>query len=439
MAEQVSNGTVLNIFKKTYGDTTNLVPEGFPLLDMIKFTPKSKTGESYNEAVILTGENGWTLGGTAADLFEINPAKAGAVKQASITPYVSLLSTVVPWSVLSRSAGGGDVAFKDGTKHLVYNNLKSHMSLLNDVAYYGQSPELLGYVSYATATYRGVSLTTGTGTVGGVAFTTGVSTSAKAILMAPGQFASGIWIGKEGATINQVDASGVVVASGSLVSIDSENGILYVDFTPVAASSATSHRICFDGMENGKEMIGVHKILTNTGTLFGVPAAQFSLWKGSTSAAGQKLLTFGRLQKAAAQAMNRGGLGEDVEVKVNPRTFATMINDQAAARDYDHSYGPAKYENGAKAIEFYYAGGKMTVEGDRKVKEGHAFGLVKADWVRGGSAEISLNVPGVDKPIIFPLENHSGHMFRSFSDQYLFCRRPAAQFFISGIDDESAS
>lgn len=442
MSQQISNSTILNIFKKVYGDITNLVPQGFPFLEMLPFSEKAKIGESYNEAVVLTAENGWTLGGSSGDVFDINPAKAGAVKQATIPSYVSVLNSVIPWSVLSRSASGGERAFIDGTKHIVANNLKSHMALLEIVGMYGQSPDLLGYVSYATATYRGVSLTTGTGTVGGVAFTNGVNTTSKAIMMAPGSFAAGIWIGREGATVNQVNSSAVIVASGTLTAVDTENGILYVDFTPVAASSTTSHRLCFDGQESTKEAVGLNKILSNTGSLFGISASTstgFNLWKGSSLALSNVLLTFDRLQTAAANAMNRGGLDQDVDVMVNPRTFAKLVSAEAARRLYDSSYKSSNLDNGAEALEFYYPGGKMSIRGSRYCKEGEAYGIVKDTWVRSGSAQISLKVPGLDKEIIFPLENASAHAFRSFSDQYFFCRAPARNFYISGINDESAT
>lgn len=442
MSQQVSNATVVNIFKRVYGDISNLVPEGFPLLETMPFSEKAKVGDSYNEAVILTNENGWTLGGSSGDVFDIAPAKAGAVKQASIPGYLSVLNSVVPWSVLSRSAGAGDKAFIDATKHIVANNIKSHMKLLEIMAMYGQSDALLGYVSYATATYRGVALTNGGGTVGGVAFTAGVNTSSKAIMLAPGSFASGIWVGSEGATVHQVNSSGVIVASGELLSVDSENGILYVDFTPVAATSTTSHRLCFDGMQSAKEMPGVNKILKNTGTLFGISAASsggYSLWRGTTQTLASVLGTFDRLQIIAANAMNRGGLNSDLKVLCNPRSFAKFINVEAARRQYDDSYKSAQYDNGAEEITFWYAGGKMVVKPSRFVKEGEMYGLVEDAWVRSGSAQISLKVPGVDKEIIFPLENSSAYAFRSFSDQYVFCRAPAQNFLLDGVNDEAAS
>jgi hypothetical protein len=441
MAVSVSNATIVNLFKKVYGDITNLVPQGFPLIESVKYSQKARLGESYNEAVILSNEVGWTLGGSAGDVFDINSAVAGSVQQATIPAYVSVLRSQVPWSVLSRSAGGGERAFIDGTKHVVQNNVRSHMGLIETLALHGRSSVGLGTPSYFTGTYRGASFTAGAGTLGGITFATGgVNTTTKNFLVAPGQFASGIWVGREGAVVKEVlVSSGAVVAQGNLVSVDSENGILTVDFTPVAASSANSHKLVFEGMELSNEMYGAKAILQNTGSLFGISGSSYSLWRGTTVALSSTLLTFARLQSAAAQAMNRGGLEQDVVVMCNPRSFASLVNAEAARRMYDQSYGKAEFDNGAEAITFYYAGGKMVVKPSRYVMEGEAYGLCLEDWVRSGSSEISLKVPGLDKELIFPAENSSAHIFQSYSDQYLFCRRPAAQFLITGIDDSAAS
>jgi hypothetical protein len=42
---QTSNADVLQIFKKVYGDLTNLLPEDFPLQRDIPFSQKMKVGE----------------------------------------------------------------------------------------------------------------------------------------------------------------------------------------------------------------------------------------------------------------------------------------------------------------------------------------------------------------------------------------------------------
>lgn len=438
---QVSSADVVNLFKKVYGNINDLQPEDYMLQKDIPFTEKQKVGESYSEAVILTAETGWTLGSN--DAFELNPAIAGAVKQTTVSPSPTVLASVVPWTVLSRSAGGGEKAFVSGTKHIVKNNLKSHGKLLEIIRLYGQADKKLGYVSYATATYRNVAFTNGSGTLtvngSSVAFTNGVNTSEKMILVKPGDFAAGIWVGSEGAILKQINSSGAVVAEGKLVGVDADMGVLVVDFVPVAASSTSSHRLCFDGMESVKDAMGVHKILSSNSSLFGISNTQYSLWKGNNIALNSVKFTFDRLQTGVAAAVNRGGLDGDLNIYVNPRTWGTLISTEAAKRMYDSSYKTNEADNGSEAIVFYHQAGKAIIKSHRMVMEGDVFGLHAADWSRSGSAEISMSVPGVDKDLIYPLENQAAYAFRTFSDQYVFCHAPARSLLWSGISDESAS
>lgn len=436
----VSNADVVNLFKKVYGSLQDLLPEDYLLAKDVPFSARQKVGEKYVEGIVLTNESGFTLGGSAQTAFELNPAIAGSVQQAEVEPSVTVLASVVPWGVISRSAGGGEKAFYDATKFIVKNNLRSHGKLQEVLRWYGQATAKLGYVSYATATYRGVALTTGTGTVGGIAFTNGVNTASKAIMFAPGQFASGIWVGSEGVILQQIaTATNTVVAEGKLVTVDSGNGIITVDFTPIAATSTTSHTLAFKGQSASNDMIGVNSILSNTGSLFGISTSNYSLWKGNQVALGNVKFTLERLQTGIANAVNVGGLDGDLNCYVNPRTWATLVTTESGLRKYDDSYKASMAENGFQAIEFYAQNGKVRVNAHRHVKEGEAYCLHLPDWSRSGSAEVSFTVPGIDKEIIFPLENQAAMAFRSYSDQYMFCHGPARSILFTGINDESTS
>lgn len=392
---------------------------------------------------ILTNEVGWTLGGSSMTAFELNPSSAGSVQQATVVPYSTVLSSVVPWGVISRSAGGGEKAFYDGTKHVVKNNLKSHGKLLEILRFYGQATALLGYVSFATATYRGVAFANGTGTLtvngNSVAFTNGVNTTTNWILFGPGSFAAGIWVGIEGVAVQEVDANGVVVKEGKMTAVDPLQGAIQTDFIPTAATSATSHRICFKGQASGLDMIGINNILTSTGVLFGISTSTYSLWKGNVVSNFNQKLSLTGIQNAVAQCVARGGLDGDVTLYVNPRTWANLIVTESGLRMYDSSYKPGEAENGFEAITFWSQTGKITVKAHRMVKEGEAYGLhLQGDWSRSGSAEISFTVPGIPGEVIFPLQNAAGYAFRSFSDQYIFCHAPAKSFIITQINDEAA-
>lgn len=435
---QFSTSDVVNLFKRVYGDLQNLLPEDYELAKSIPFAQKQKVGEKYIEAVSLTYETGVTFGGSSMVAFEINPAIAGSVQQAEVTPYSSVLASMVPWGVMSRSAGGGEKAFFDATKYIVKNNLRSHGGFLEDIRLYGQSSKLLGYVSYYSGTYRGASLTNGTGTVNGVAFTNGVNTTTKQILLNKGDFAAGIWVAKEGVMVQEVNSSGTVVQEGKLTAVNPDYGYITVDFTPTAASSLTSHRLKFKGM-GGSEAYGIQYILNNTSTLFGISTSSYSLWQGNVINCQAQKFSLKKLQDGVAQAVGRGGLDGDLLVLVNPRTWANLVVTEAGLRMYDSSYKKDEASNGFESITFYHQTGKATVKAHRKVMEGDAFALHLPDWSRSGSAEISFTVPGMDKEVIYPIENMAAYAFRSYSDQYLFCHAPARSIYFYNIDDESAT
>ena len=440
----VSNDQVIQLFKKVWGKLNDLQPSSEYLAKKWVFDRSAMVGDSFIESFALTNETGWTIAGDAQDAFQINAAIAGTIKQSNIKPSQVVLSSIIPWATMSRGASGAggeanEKVFYNATKWVMKNHIKSHAELREKLRFYGQSASGLGYVSYAASgtVYRGATYS-GSGNVvlNGITFAAGIDATNKHILLAPGEFASGLWVGCEGAIVNQVaTASGLVVASGKLVKVNSKFGYITVDFTPIAASGLTSHKLVFQGMEDSKDPVGIQKILSNTGSLFGISAAQYSLWQATAFPLGSKKLNLKAIQLGVADAVNAGGLTDPLEILVNPRTFAVMSNDEASLRNYNASV--SKAQNGFEAIEYWAANGLNMIVPHRMVKEGEAFGLVMGEWLRSGSAEIGFNIPGpISQEVIFPLENQAGWVVRSFSDEYILCRKPAIQIYFSGINDE---
>lgn len=453
----VSSADVINLFKQVYGDLTDLTPNDQHLSRLIPFSQKQKVGESYLEAIVLTSETGFTLSASTS-AFDLNPPRAGVVAQSSVVPYISVLSSIVPWGVISRSAGGGVRSFYDATKFIVRNNLKSHEKLQEILRFYGQAPALLGYVSYYTGLYRGVNFTNGTGTLNGYSFTGGVTTTPDAngyyaILLAPGSFASGIWVAMEGVKVLEIGSIPVVEASGTLKGVNSEYGYILVDFAPTQATTlapvdnlepetaiTSNVRLCFDGMQNSEDYIGINKILTTSGSLFGINTSQYSLWQGSTlDLLYTAPLTLQSLQQGVANMVNKSGMEGDLTCFVNPRSWSTLSNNDAALRMFDQSYKPKMDEAGWEQITYYSQNGKITIVPHRMVKEGEAYALFLPVWSRSGSAEVSFIVPGMPHEVIFPLQNQAGYAFRSYADQYIFCHAPAQNLFIKNINDQLTS
>lgn len=442
--QQFSGADALQMFKNVYGQANDLVPDDQPLGNLIPFSKKERIGSKYQEAAVLTRETGITLSATN-NAFTIKPARAGSIRESEVNAFLSVLPSLVPWGIISRSVTN-EGAFYEATKFIVKNNLSSHNAFHEVFRLYGQSAAKLGYVSYATSTYRGASFVNGSGTLTKedgttITFTNGVNTAEKAILLAPGQFASGIWIGFEGVQINQINSSSVVVASGSLTGVNSALGYITVDFTPVAASSTTSHRLCWDGMETNQEYPGIAAIMQESGTLFGIPTSQFSLWAGNVgqmSTVGGGLFTLPKYNTLLANMLNRSRLKGALQAFINPRSWATLTTNEAALRQYDQSYSN-KALNGFDSIAFKSGNGTTNFTAHNMVKEGDVFVVHVEDWIRSGSADVGFRVPGFDQEIVFNLQDQAAIAFRSFSDQFIYPHRPYTSMYITGINDEAAA
>jgi hypothetical protein len=445
----VSSQSVIDLFKRVYGQLNDLRPETDILDKLIPFENSQRIGDSYVEDFILGDSVGITFAGTAQDAFSIRPPIAGTVKQSSIKGSQTVLSDVLSWGFMARGATT-EAAFFDSTKLVMKNHLESHNKFINVAKVYGQSPDLLGFVSFAPsgtvyrgATYSGsgnVTLTRADGST--IAFTAGINVAAKAILFAPGQFAAGFWTGKQGVVVKQVNSSGTVVASGKLVSWDASLGYIVVDFVPVAPSAvsgAGSLRIAYDGWESGLELVGMKRILTNTSTLFGIDASQYPLWAGNVVNLQNKRFDLKAVFLGVANAINAGGLNEPLDILVNPRTYGNMANDEASFRKYDAKYVPSQGTNGFEAIEYYAANGVNRIVSCSCVKEGDAIGIVNKHWRFSGSQLPAFKVTGIDQQVIFPLQDNAGFAVRSYADAYLMCRMPAKQILFVNINDEGVS
>lgn len=433
--------SVVEIFKDSYGKMNYVVPEDLPIANLLEFSEAEKVGDNFVETAVLSNETGITIS-SSNESFNINPPRAGSVKQTSVASRYSVLASSIPWSFASRAAAKGKTAFVSSTKHLVESNLRSHEKFHEIWRLYGQSPDLLGRVSYFSGTYRNAAFTSGSGTLTDGAgntytFTNGVDTTNKYILMKPGQFAAGIFVGMEGCKIDQVDSTGAVVATGNLVKTFASLGFIEVDFTPVAASSATSHRICMEGMADANEYVGMHYIISRSGTLFGINNQVYSLWAGNTINLNQTKLTLQKFNTIVADGVNAGGIDGDLYCFLNPRSWVSIVNPEMGLKQY--SSGEKKIKQGFRSIEMDSLNGMTTFVAHRYVKEGDSFICHLPSWVRSGSSPVSFNVPGFPEKIIFPMENNAGYAYRSVADEYIYCRRPSWQIYVSGIDDEASS
>lgn len=395
--------TSLNaLFKQVYADKVqNLVPDGVKLYKMIKFEQKSKLGNSYNQPVILGLEHGVTFAASDDDAFSLNAAVAGTIKNAVVRGNPVVLSSVLGYKAASSAVGGGEKAFTDATKFLVANMVRSITKKMEIVMLYGGS---------------------GIGIVGSVNSTTLTITTAS--------FASGIWAGAENMPLEITASDGTTVRSGAcyVSSVDLTARTITLSALP---TSTAANDIIWMTSARTNEMLGIHKILTNTGTLFDISAATYSLWRGNSYAAGGAL-SLAKIERAIALAVAKG-LDSDVTVLVSPATWADLLVEQTALRKFDSSYSPDDMKSGSKSITFYGQNGMVSIEPTIYCKEGFAYVLDMSTFSRVGSCEVTFERPGGEGRFFQDLEGTAGYQLRAFSDQALFCDAPGRSVIITGI------
>lgn len=404
MAGENTVTTLNGLFKEVYADKIeNLIPEGTKFMTKVPFAPRKKElGSLYHQPVILGLEHGITYAGPTDDAFALDDAISGVIRDASVQGCQMMLRSRLGIAAASRAAGGEPKAFESATKFLVRNMMRSMARRVEAGLFYG-----------------GV----GIGEVGALP-------GGSVITITTAEWAPGLWAGSEKMKVDIYDATSTTLrgtAEVTAVNMDTRS----ITVAALPGGTVVTDVLYFKSAQ-GKECAGIHKILTNPGTLFGISAATYNLWKGNTLAIGGNPLSFARVQDAIARAVEKG-LDEEVTVFVNPRTWSDLLTEQAALRQYDSSYKTSMAESGHQEITFYGQNGKVSIVPSIFVKEGYAYVLALEELVRIGSTDVTFKRPDAEGNFFRELENAAGYELRAYSDQALLCVAPGKNTLISGI------
>lgn len=398
-------GTLNGLFKEVYAkELKNLIPEGVKLLKAIPFAKReAQLGNLYHQPVILGLEHGVTFAGATDDAFTLQAAIAGSIKDAQVQGTQLVLRSVLGLAAASRAAGGDGKAFMSATKFLVANMIRSVTKKLEIEMLYGQ----IGYATLAATLSSGNTVAT----------------------IPDAEWAPGIWAGAEGMPIEIKDTTGATSrGTANVSSVDFAARTVTLDgaIASVVSTDVIWHRYAY-----GNEFAGIHKIITNTGTLFNISAATYAMFKGNTYAAGGAL-TFNKIQDAIAKAVEKG-LENDVLVIVNPVIWADLLNEQAALRMYDQSYKSDGVVSGSKEIKFYGQNGMIEIMPSIYCKQGYAYVISPEEFMRVGSTDVTFNRPGKEGEFFRDMDSSAGYELRCYTDQALFCAAPAKNVIITGI------
>ena len=426
MATNNTVDTLDGNFKRIYADRMeDLIPKHAKIFKSTKFRDNKKLGDTYEQPVILTNEHGVTYAAAGSGAFALETPIAMSMKNARVPSSQVLLRSRIDYESASKASRGGDSSFRRATELVVENMTGSIGHRLESDALYG-----------------------GTG-IGNTSSSVNASATSTVVTISAASWAIGMWAGAENAKLNFMDGASYVGGATydatdavfTITSVDADNKAITVSgsATGIAsldadiASTGTNIAIYWYG-SYGNQMYGLDKIMTNTGTLFGISAATYGLWK-STQYNISGAISLLKLAKSTVNAIGKGGLDEDVVCWVAPQPWAVLNAELGAVQRYDSSYSAKKADWAFEkdAINIHTHSGKMHVMAHPMVKGGEGFIYPTKCLSRIGSSDVTFNNPGVGDRFFRELSDNAGFELRCYSDQAIFIDRPAVCTKLYGI------
>lgn len=402
MADTVEDLSVAH--KVVYGDNfPDLVPSLAKIQKDIAFQSSVKLGKQYEFPVRLALPGGFTkaLGDGTEGAFSLNDAKAGTQKKATVNAFQMVLRDQMSYEDAGK-AGGGKASYIQGTSFLFEGLQKSMRKELEIMMLYGNV---------------------------GIAKVSAYSSGTPSITIGAADWAPQIWAGQEGREIQVMNGTTSTVrdTAVTIAGVNIETRVITLSGT---VSGAAANDIVYFKGGYAKEMTGLYSILSNTGSLFGIDAAVYSLWKTPTLALTSAALSFNAIKKVVAKAVGKG-LDEDATLYVNPGGWDDLMTDVSSLRTIDKSE-VKRVDIGAEELVYHSQNGRITVKSHAMVKEGHALGIVPQRYKRIGAVDVKLGAPGFDTPW-FHLASKAGVEARIYTNQALAAEQPGTSFLITGI------
>lgn len=381
-----------------------LVQERYPFEEA-----EAGLGQFYVFGVTLQKEQGFTYApssGANSGVQTLNASVAGYIGQAQVEGFSIYLRSRLSYDAAAKASRAGKKAFAQAYGAVLKNMKESHQYRLELSLLYGRDG--LGVVS---------------------------SNTAGALVITDATWATGIWAsGMKGAILE-------AFVSATSASTAQHNGDLTISAIDVASKTITvtgtsgavvaGDNLFFKGARTTtgwNECAGIYRILTNTGVLFNIDAAQYELWKSqSYNVAGNLSLT---------AIMNAGALGmsfglEKALLLCSPPRFSQLASDEAALRRYVQDTPNAK--RGVKGITFILGSVDVEILPHPLVKDGHAMMMAEETYHRVGATDVTFSMPGNDEPLQVHVTDATALEIRSMSDQGIYSERPAPSVLLTGI------
>lgn len=417
------------LFKDVFADKLSDVVPSFALLqDDIPFINAKRTGELFSQPILVQRSHGATYLANAAGNTTLNPVLASKTVEAQIKGSQIVMRDAIDYEA-AFSSEGDQAAFTPAMKLTVEALWESSHHRVEADLLYGQDSNGLGTVNGAPA--------------------------ANVITIDTAQFAEGLWTGMEGAeleifastlTTKRTGVGSDSVGSGfyTITAVDLDNGTITVDDDQNVADNDVIFFRSQRTTSAFNTMAGLHKWLTNTGTLANVSASTYNLWKPVSLSAGNAAFSFDLVLQGCARVSMRGAMGT-MCCYCHPLAWANAMTDLSATVRRNHK-DIKEYVIGAESISFYTGTGHVLIKAHPMVKPGFAYtipvggeGSDNGSYKRIGATDVTFvtqqgrgsKTGGTS--YFEKLPNTNAVEVQTYSHQALYTPKPARGFIITSI------
>jgi hypothetical protein len=374
---------------------------------MVPMKDQDIVGRKFLFPVALTNELGFTFGdGT---VFAHNASIAAEYKEAELDPAPVILKTRISQQAANRMKVAGD------------------KSLINQVALRtGKMKESLMKVAEINILHGGRG-------IGSLSAVSDDGSGTNVLTISAATWAPGVWAGMEGLKLDAYTSTTKQNSAALTISVvDFENKQITVTGANADTAAIDANSVLYLYGAYGVEQTGIIQQLDNSGSLFGIDASAYSLWKApELNVAGS--LTLGKILEGQSKAVSQGGLDEDVMLFLSPKTFESINDDVSALRSLDSSYNSSKVEVGSKSIKFHGQAGIIEIMAHPFMKEGEAFSHPKSCLRRIGACDIEFVKDENAQGYFRALEGYGGYQCIAQFEFQIFVTSPAKCVFYYGI------
>lgn len=414
------------IFKRRYGEFINPLPSEDTIANYGKFVAQDRRpGENYNFPIKVGNEHGQTanIDGSA---FALNAPIDSVVLNAQLDGATIMLRGTIPYDVTAKSSNGAGDGSKGGA---FWQAMDGKVEMMMS------SGEL----------YRELALMYGPGTAAAAAANLGACAASisganlaapQVITITRATWAAGIWNQlAPNALVDIYQADGTTVRETGVTvqsQVAATNRLSLFKTGSVATVAAGDVIVPFGWRL--KSCYGLQAILENSGSLFGISATTYNVWKSVAFANGSAVLTRAKIGQIAARLFPNG-LTKGGTLFVSGPTFADLAEEADALVRFTDSNTSDVKRQGDNRIEYRSPIGIIRVQLHRFMKQSIAFFIANDVLKRVGATDLTFALPGTNKWFYKELENTAGSQIALYSNQAPVLEIPYHCAIISAISN----